>query len=166
MKLVQVEGWIEYQHYKQLERPRWIKFYTDLLNPAKHPKYSALPDRAKLTLHHVWLIAAETGNRIPEQWLTADRLNMQTKPMLKELFEEGLISYVKNYRPTFEKTPLSLPLSLDSSKSMVGESENDPEPPKSERVAHLQWQHRQNQRREALALAELKAEAALTAGPN
>lgn len=99
MKFLQVDKWDDYQHYHDGRRPTWIKFYVDLLNPSKHPKYHALTDGAKLTLHHLWLLAAECDNRIPETWLTRERLNIQTKPRLEELLNCALVNWYETSSP-------------------------------------------------------------------
>jgi hypothetical protein len=84
VRFLRVTGWEDFQHYKNRRAP-WIKVATDLLDQLEHPTFTKLSDGAKLTLHHLRLLAGVTGNRIPESWLTPGHLNMLTKPRVTEL---------------------------------------------------------------------------------
>jgi hypothetical protein len=89
LRYLAITNWEEYQGYKKGTRPDWIRVYTALLNPAKHTGFARLSDGAKLTLHHLRLLAAECDNVIPETWLSRERLNMQTKPKVDEVVASG-----------------------------------------------------------------------------
>jgi hypothetical protein len=93
MRYVTVKNWRKHQSYEG-KRPQWIKLFRDLLNPVEQAAYTALPDGAKLTLIHLWLMASETDNKTPETWLTRERLNMQTRPRVNELVDAGFLTYV------------------------------------------------------------------------
>lgn len=93
MKVVVVAAWRDFQHYDPAKRtPPWIKSYVAQLDPTVHPKFTALSDGAKLTLHHLRLLAATCKNRIPLQWINKAHLNMCTNPKLKELEDAGLVA--------------------------------------------------------------------------
>lgn len=94
MRYLQVKNWKEHQHYTD-RKPPWIKIYTALLDPVEEPKYAALPDAAKLLLHHVWLLAGMTDNNIPEKWINADRLNLHSfsRQMLAALLAQEFVSW-------------------------------------------------------------------------
>ncbi|HXG59177.1 MAG TPA: hypothetical protein VNL91_09150 [Thermoanaerobaculia bacterium] len=94
MRFLSVIGWHDYQHYKNRRAP-WIKAYTDILDALEHPKFTKLSDGAKLTLHHLRLLAGVTGNRIPETWVTSGHLNMHTKPRVTELVDAGFVEWVE-----------------------------------------------------------------------
>lgn len=96
MRFLRLTKWGDYQHYHDGRRPVWIKLYTALLNPALHPKHATLSDLAKLTLYHLWLLAAECNNLIPETWLTRDRLCMQSKPRIDEIITAGIASFSRD----------------------------------------------------------------------
>ena len=88
-----VANFSEYQNFKAGTRPDWIKAYIALLNPAKHPGFAKLSDGAKLTLHHLRLLAGDCDNLIPYTWLTRERLNMQTRPKVEEVIGAGFASW-------------------------------------------------------------------------
>lgn len=93
MKYLVVTNWDTYQHYKNRRAP-WIKAYTDPVElPLEHPKFTNLTDGAKLTLHHVRLLAGVTGNAIPENQVTRDRLNMKTPHRVQELVDAGFVEW-------------------------------------------------------------------------
>jgi hypothetical protein len=93
MRYLRVIGWGRYQHYRNRRAP-WIKAHTDILNPIEHPTFTNLSDGAKLTLHHVRLLAGVTANEIPENLVTRDRLNMKTPPRITELIEAGFAVWI------------------------------------------------------------------------
>lgn len=90
MKFLRVKNWEQYQNPST---PKYIRQYVDLLDPTKHPTFAKLSDGAKLTLHHLRMLAGKCANKIPETWLNKDRLNMQTKPKVDELFSSQFIEY-------------------------------------------------------------------------
>jgi hypothetical protein len=93
VRYLRVIGWEHFQHYKNRRAP-WIKAYTDQLDQLEHPTFTKLTDGAKLTLHHLRLLAGVTGNQIPETWLTSGHLNMQTKPRVTELFDAQFVVWI------------------------------------------------------------------------
>lgn len=91
-RFVSVKNWQKFQHQSERRLP-WIKLFTSLLEPTRDPAYSLLPDVSKVLLHHIWLMARVFNNRIPEDWLTREKLNLQTKVNLDSLLDAGFISY-------------------------------------------------------------------------
>lgn len=91
-RFVVVKNWQRFQHQSERRLP-WIKFFTSLLEPTRDLAYAALPDVSKALLHHIWLMARVFNNRIPEDWLTRERLNLQSRVNLDPLLESGFISY-------------------------------------------------------------------------
>lgn len=92
MRFLVVKNWEKYQHQSERKLP-WIKLFTTLLEPTRDPDYALLSDTAKILLHHIWLMARVFKNRIPEDWLTRERLNLQSRVSLEPLLEGGWIWY-------------------------------------------------------------------------
>lgn len=115
MNYLTIASWKKHQHYTE-RRPPWIKIFTSLLDASEQPEYTALSDYAKLLLHHIWLLAALTENRMPEKWLNADRLNLHTfsKKGLSELIAHGFVSWVSDASALDDKTHISVSLISDS----------------------------------------------------
>jgi hypothetical protein len=90
MKHLVVKNWTKLQHQSEKSLP-WIKFFTALLAPTKEPAYSELPDQTKCTLHHIWLMARVFNNRIPETWITKEKLNLKSRLNLEPLLDAGYI---------------------------------------------------------------------------
>lgn len=90
VKYLRVKNWDKLQHPSPKPLP-WIKFFTALLNPTKETSYSDWPDHTKALLHHIWLMARVHGNRIPETWLTRERLNLKSKINLRPLIAAGFV---------------------------------------------------------------------------
>jgi len=65
--MIKVVNWEKHQHYKK-PKPIWIKVYRDLLTDYE---FASLDPVEKWTLIGIWLLAAETGNKIPNdvKWL-------------------------------------------------------------------------------------------------
>ena len=126
MKFFSIPNWREFQHYDPTKRtPPWIKQYVALLDPTKHPAFAALSDGAKLTLHHVRMLAARCNNRIPETWLNKAHLNMQAKPKIAELLASCFL--------VDEKDASKFPSEgLDSESLALPEGEREGGPPKHE----------------------------------
>lgn len=144
MRYLRVIGWESYQHYKNRRAP-WIKAYTDILDALEHPTFTNLTDGAKLTLHHLRLLAGVTGNQIPETWITSGHLNMQTKPRVQELvaaqfvewFELGALASTDQVAPEEAGSPRARtrgrdrahsPNSQDSSLGSSGEGNGKKQP--------------------------------------
>lgn len=62
MSSYEVVNWQKFQHYTA-DRPAWIKNYVSLQD---NIRYRRLPDAAKGHLHGLFLLAARTGNEIPD----------------------------------------------------------------------------------------------------
>jgi hypothetical protein len=90
MKYLRVKNWDRLQHPSEKPLP-WIKFFTALLAPTKEPGYSDWADSTKALLHHIWLMARVHNNRIPETWLTRERLNLKSRVNLDPLLESGFV---------------------------------------------------------------------------
>lgn len=64
MNYLRVRNWTKFQHYKKSdESASWIKFYTALLSDYEFNQISEV-NQARLL--KIWLLAAKTGNRIPD----------------------------------------------------------------------------------------------------
>ena len=88
MKYLRVKNWEKLQHQSDKALP-WIKFYTALLAPTKETIYSEWPDATKALLHHLWLMASVFSNRIPETWLTKEKLNLKSRINLDPILVAG-----------------------------------------------------------------------------
>jgi hypothetical protein len=93
MRYLVVKNFHKFQHDTTKSLP-WIKFFTALLAPTKEPWYSELPDATKALLHHLWLMARVFNNKIPEGWLTRERLNVKSRVNLDSLIDCGCIWFV------------------------------------------------------------------------
>lgn len=93
MKHFQVRNWTEFQHYKK-RNPPWIKLHRSVLD---NPDFSCLQDASKLHLILIWLLASQTGNKLPydEVWLTR-KFMLQKKIDLQPLMNNGFIEYASN----------------------------------------------------------------------
>lgn len=133
MKFYSIPNWRDFQHYDPTKRtPPWIKTFIAQLDPTKHPKFSALSDGAKLTLHHVRMLAAKCNNRIPESWLNKAHLNMQTKPKIAELLAASLLMDANDASNKESKDASIFPSEgLDSESLVLPEGEREGEPPKN-----------------------------------
>lgn len=90
MRYLRVKNLERFQPQSSKRLP-WIKLMTELLEPTRQPWTTDLPDAAKALLYHVWLMASVHGGRIPEDWLTRERLNLKSKPNLDSILELGLV---------------------------------------------------------------------------
>jgi hypothetical protein len=88
VKYLRVKNWDKLQHQSEKPLP-WIKFYTALLAPTKETVYSEWPDATKALLHHIWLMARVFNNRIPESWLTKEKLNLKSRINLDPILDSG-----------------------------------------------------------------------------
>lgn len=92
MRFLVVKNWAKFQHQSDRRLP-WIKLFTALLEPTRDPAYALLSDTAKVLLHHIWLMARVFNNRIPEDWLTREKLNLHTRVSLDPLLDSGFVSF-------------------------------------------------------------------------
>ena len=125
MRHVIVKNWEKFQHQSDRRLP-WIKLFTALLEPTRDPAYALLSDTSKALLHHIWLMARVFNNRIPEDWLCKERLNLQTKVNLDELLRSGFISYEDQSSLLACARRASETLVVSSFLSEEGESEGKP----------------------------------------
>lgn len=91
-RYIVVEGWREFQHYRD-RGPLWIKSYTRLLDD---DTYLDLTGPQRALLHGLWLAYAKTHGKVPDStaWLTR-YLNLRvTKGMLERLNRAGFIRTV------------------------------------------------------------------------
>lgn len=103
MNYVRVKNWERHQHQATKRLP-WIKFFTELLEPTRNPRYTGLSDTSKCLLHHIWLMASVFSNEIPEEWINREKLNLQSRVNLAPLVESG---YVEVYSKTDSEIALS-----------------------------------------------------------
>jgi hypothetical protein len=122
-----VKNWEKFQHQDGRKLP-WIKFFTALLEPTRDPAYALLPDTAKVLLHHIWLMARVFNNRIPEDWLTRERLNLQSRVNLAPLLDSGFLWFESDSTSLTRAHRASNFSSLSDSsiqETTTGESEGD-----------------------------------------
>lgn len=111
------------------KRLPWIKLLTELLEPTRQPWYADMPDATKAVLHHVWLMAAVHGGRIPEDWLTRERLNLKSNPKasLESFLELGLAWFENEEGIRFELSHARLARSGISGTSVALASKTESE---------------------------------------
>jgi hypothetical protein len=61
-RYIVIPKWDDLQHYKNVDRPAWIKSYTKLLNDHR---YLELTGNQRALLHGLWLLYAMSGRRVP-----------------------------------------------------------------------------------------------------
>jgi hypothetical protein len=88
MQYLKVKNWEEFQQYKD-RSPKWIKLHRDLL---RDYDFGKLPDAQKACLLMIWLLAAETDNKIPNDadWIMR-QAQLKTKPDIKQLVAIGFL---------------------------------------------------------------------------
>lgn len=89
-KYLRVRNWERFQQYKD-RRPTWIKIYVELLDDYKFGK---LPDSMKAHLVGIWLLAAQTDNKIAADvaWITR-KINATEPVDVKSLISFGFLQY-------------------------------------------------------------------------
>lgn len=88
MKYWQIPNWSEHQHYKK-PKPPWIKLHRDLI---RDYEFMQLSDTDKWVVIGLWLIAAETGNKIPDDpGFIRSSLHLKKCPELERLESLGWI---------------------------------------------------------------------------
>lgn len=95
-KYLAVRNWGKFQHYKKHDEPApWIKLHNQLLSDYE---FQHLTEVDQCRLLKIWLLAAKTGNRIPNdpRWVRAQigakTLNLQTfidAGWLEELYSDS-----------------------------------------------------------------------------
>jgi hypothetical protein len=85
VKFLCVENYEKLVH--QADRP-WIKFNVGVLEATRAPKFAELPDATKCLLYHLWLMAKVHNNRIPEHWLTREKLNLKSRVTMDEIVRQ------------------------------------------------------------------------------
>lgn len=140
MRYLCVKNWEKLQHQSEKPLP-WIKFFTALLAPTKEPAYSDLPDATKALLHHIWLMARVFNNRIPETWLTKEKLNLKSRLSLDPIIAAGYVWFVNESgdiltpsHPRIARSGLSESKSLGSE---IPEGESEGKQPDEAQVARL-----------------------------
>lgn len=86
--LLSVRNWGKFQHYKD-RSPPWIKIYRTLL---RDYDFSRLSDSSKLLLLELWLLAAESDGRIPNdpKWVKK-QIPFDGKVDFKPLIDSGYL---------------------------------------------------------------------------
>jgi hypothetical protein len=107
LNYLRVKNWDKFQHQSNKPLP-WIKFFTALLAPTKDPDLLGLADHTRLLLYHIWLMARVFNGRVPENWLTREKLNVKTRIDLSQIIDLGYIWFETE---SGEKTSPSLSLS-------------------------------------------------------
>lgn len=92
-----VRNWDRFQHYqkqarKEDYRPAWIKLYTTTLTD---PSIASLDPSSRWCLIGLWILAAMTGNKIPENYDWIDRMiGMDARKSVDLIVESGLVERV------------------------------------------------------------------------
>ena len=85
-KYLHVKNWSKFQHYKD-RHPSWIKLYRSLLTDYT---FAELPDKSKLDLVLLWLLASDHEGMVPDD---ADflrrKLSISRNPKLEILKKQG-----------------------------------------------------------------------------
>lgn len=89
MQYLKVKNWDNFQQYKDRD-PKWIKLHRGLL---RDYEFGSLPDNQKACLLMIWLLAAETDNKIPNDvdWIQR-QAQLKSKPDIKQLVTIGFLS--------------------------------------------------------------------------
>lgn len=100
-RFFRVKNWDRFQNFKDGRTPTWIRLYTRLLH---HPEYNRLSDAAKSHLVGIWMVAANTTNRLPwdPQWVQK-HIQSESKPNLSELERLDFIEVVRNEPERLER---------------------------------------------------------------
>lgn len=91
MKYLAVKNYKKLVHQDEVP---WIKFNVGILEPTKSPAFAELPDATKCLLYHIWAMAKIHNNRIPEHWLTREKLNLTSRVILDKILRLGLVHFV------------------------------------------------------------------------
>ena len=88
-KYLHIKNWSKFQHYKD-RHPPWIKLYRSLLTDYT---FAELPDKSKLDLVLLWLLASDHEGMIPDD---ADflrrKLSISRRPKLEILKKQGFLT--------------------------------------------------------------------------
>lgn len=88
MDYLGIKNWGEFQHYKD-RNPPWIKLHRALLDDYE---FCALPDDTKAHLVLIWLLASQSGGRVPaEPTFLASKIGARKPPNLKLLIAAGFL---------------------------------------------------------------------------
>lgn len=93
MKYLAVKDYWRYQSHQDGRRPAWIKMYLALLDDRK---FHQLPESARYHLLMIWLIAADTSNKMPVDpdeitW----RIRSETRVDIELLMSSGFLEVVE-----------------------------------------------------------------------
>ena len=93
-RFFQIRNWSKFQGYKK-RGPEWIKLYLSLL---AHYEFQQLPDAKKWHVIGLWLLAANTSNRLPWDpfWLK-NKCGFDCEPDLSELQD---LEFIEPWRDT------------------------------------------------------------------
>jgi len=138
VKYLRIKNWDKYQAFKDRE-PKWIKVYRSLLNDYD---FCQLTDSARGHLICLWLLAAETDNKIAydANWIKS-RINATSKIDLIILINHGFLEVYEENPPSVQPTP--------------DVCTDDPDHPYSdpESVVHREEERREEKRRDMLERA-------------
>lgn len=88
MRTWAIKDWDRFQHYKK-PKPVWIKLYRDLL---RDYAFMQLSESERWIVIGLWIIAAETGNEIPDdpEYIRTS-LKLKRPPDLEKFSRLGFI---------------------------------------------------------------------------
>jgi hypothetical protein len=86
VNFLRVRNWERFQHYKG-RTPKWIRVYVDTLD---NPEVSRLTDAQFGQLVRIWLLAARSDNKLPNDpgWIRS-RASLSRAPLLSILCQAG-----------------------------------------------------------------------------
>lgn len=88
MIYLMVKNWRAFQHYKE-RNPPWIKLHRTLLDDYE---FSCLQDASKLLLMLIWLLASQSGGRVPnDPKFLQKKLGLGKEPDCKPLIDGGFL---------------------------------------------------------------------------
>ena len=140
MEYLAVHGWGRFQHYGK-RNPPWVKLHVALLSDYD---FHALPDASKAQLLLIWLVAAQTDNKIPyEPGWVSHAIHVPEKQLdLETLLRSGWLvphgcqangdrsEWAARYTPASDATPTlatryQLVLTQDREEERRGETESE-----------------------------------------
>lgn len=86
MKFLCVKNYHKRVHQEGLP---WVKFSTAILEATQAPVLAEFSDATKCLLYHLWLMAKVFNGRIPEDWLTREKLNLKSRISLDQIIGSG-----------------------------------------------------------------------------
>jgi len=129
---LKIRNWKKHQHYNK-PKPPWIKVYRDILGDYDFMRMTV---EQKYTVFGLWMIAAETDNKIPDDpaWIK-HRLGLNKLPDLQALTDNGFIEPIDTLdtdsRQTLDKVYAQkrrVEKSRVETEESIGDTPEEPKP--------------------------------------